>query len=108
MKTMASPLNRAPNNPAPNPDLAHLFRGKTAPEVLSSLRQGDPLRLQQRCARRLRERYLLMDADRLLETTLARTSLVASTYAGQELSPPVRQAPGVAGKSHGAPLRALR
>jgi hypothetical protein len=47
------------------------LRGSTPEEVFAHLSQGDPLRLQERTARRLREVWVLLEPDRVYRYALA-------------------------------------
>ena len=47
------------------------LRGQDASEILAHLSEGDPLHLHERTARRLRERWILLDPDRTYHRALA-------------------------------------
>ena len=51
-------------------------------EVLDRLTVGDPLDLEARCDRRLRQRAYLIDTDRVCQRTAARVALASMGYSG--------------------------
>lgn len=63
-------------------DWRTLFRGGDSHTVLARLLQDDPLGLRTRVAARLAERAYLLDVDRALLRSLARTARAAATYDG--------------------------
>lgn len=65
--------------------LPRLLRG-TPEEVLARLTSDDPLRLEQECAKRIRERFYLLDPERVFERALSRVALMASKTPAEELS----------------------
>jgi hypothetical protein len=60
-----------------------LLAGDCASEVLSRIADGDPLGVDLRCARRLRERALLLAQHRVLARSLAWIARSAIRYRGQ-------------------------
>lgn len=63
-------MEDSPSSSAPRSRPSFL-RGESAGAILAHLSQGDPLRLAERSARRLRERFVLLDPDRVLRRALA-------------------------------------
>jgi hypothetical protein len=51
--------------------LVRRLAGKPADDILSRISDGDLLRIYPLCARRIRERYFVIDADRVFERALA-------------------------------------
>ena len=47
------------------------LRGSDASEILAHLSEGDPLRLQERAARRLREVWILLEPERVYQWAMA-------------------------------------
>lgn len=60
-----------------------LLCGSTPREVLARIVRDDPLRLRRRIGRRLVERSLLLDADRVLLRALAHVAHAAARYQGR-------------------------
>lgn len=67
------------------PIARHVASGD-AHEVLGKLTDGDPLRLLERCARHVRRRAFLVDAERLFQRSIARVALEAPRRAEDLLS----------------------
>lgn len=67
-------------------DPATVLRLGDPASVLRAIDTGDPLGLLERCARRARERALLVDVDRLQQQAAAHVAVLAGSYdAGVEL-----------------------
>jgi hypothetical protein len=62
----------------PEPAWPSFLRGRDASEILAHLSQGDPLRLQEASARRLREVWILLEPDRVFHRALAVCAKAAS------------------------------
>jgi len=85
-------LVRAMEHPEPRPvpepvragdlDWRALFEARSPREVLARLVEGDPLRLRERCAQRVRSQALLLDVQRLQLRTVAHVARHAGTYRG--------------------------
>jgi hypothetical protein len=77
------------DKPEPEPDRVHLLprllRG-TPPEVLGRLASDDPLRLQQQCAKIVKEGFYLVDPDRVFERALARIAVEGPPTPASELN----------------------
>jgi len=63
---------------APRKEWPSFLRGEDASEILARLSQGDPLRLQETSARRLREVWILLEPERLFHRSLAVCAKAAS------------------------------
>ena len=74
LESPPAPLPVPPEPAAETKSLLARLAGKNASEVLSRISDGDPLRLYPSCAYRTRERYFVVDPDRVFERAL---SLVA-------------------------------
>lgn len=59
------------------------LRGESAEWILARLSEGDPLRLAERCARRLREKWVLLDPERVCLRALG----VCAEAAAREAAP---------------------
>ena len=72
--SLESPPAPLPAPPEPAPEAKALIArlaGRTAREVLARISDGDPLRLYPLCAHRTRERYFVVDPDRVFERALS-------------------------------------
>lgn len=64
------------------------LRGESAAWIQARLSEGDPLRLAERCARRLRERWVLLDPERVRRRAVAVCAEAAAhESAPEELEP---------------------
>lgn len=66
-----------PRRSAREEHLERVFRG-TDREILQRLADGDPLRLEERCARRIRDRALLVDGTRVWRLACAEVARLAA------------------------------
>src|SRR6185503_2063129 len=77
MSVLASALGMETKE-APRKEWPSYLRGDDASEILARLSQGDPLRLQEGSARRLREVWILLEPERLFHRALAVCAKAAS------------------------------
>jgi len=64
------------------PKWKQLFKGGSRREVLERIYRGDPLGLEARSLKRIAERALLVDLDRVVECALANVAFFAPRYHG--------------------------